>query len=217
MIITKKRNGHACIISCGVQLFGDTSKIVHNPSSTNYSFKIFNKALIRWIAIALNTNSVFTGLFTEKPFRYYQQLDLRQIGILRGGQPVSDYDTSCNYRLCYYNESDEFSRSNSIHPHGYFQRPLRAIFRFNVDARCNWRLSLPLTRWRAFETRAEFFFRTWAIYRGYCIGRTDVFSSSRQVWCRWKKHSILIILAFDKYLTAFHSSSIVTLVLIRAI
>ena len=59
---------------------------------------IFNKAPIRRIAIAMNTNSAFTGSFTENPF-WYQQFDLRQIRILRGGQPIVDYDTSDNCRL----------------------------------------------------------------------------------------------------------------------
>ena len=59
---------------------------------------IFNNAPIRWIAIAMNTNSAFTGSFTENPF-WYQQFDLRQIRILRGGQPIVDYDTSDNCRL----------------------------------------------------------------------------------------------------------------------
>ena len=53
---------------------------------------IFNNAPIRRIAIAMNTNSAFTGSFTENPF-WYQQFDLRQIRILRGGQPIVDFDT----------------------------------------------------------------------------------------------------------------------------
>ena len=44
---------------------------------------IFNNAPIHQVAIAMNTNSAFTGSFTENPF-WYQQFDLRQIGILRG-------------------------------------------------------------------------------------------------------------------------------------
>ena len=44
---------------------------------------IFNNAAIRRIAIALNTNSAFTGTFIENPF-WRQQFDLRQIRILRG-------------------------------------------------------------------------------------------------------------------------------------
>ena len=48
---------------------------------------IFNNAPIRRVAIAMITNSAFTGSFTENPF-WYQQFDLRQIRILRGGQPI---------------------------------------------------------------------------------------------------------------------------------
>ena len=59
---------------------------------------IFNNAPIRRIAIAMKTNSTFTGSFTENPF-WFQQFDLRQIRILRGGQPIVDYDTSDNCRL----------------------------------------------------------------------------------------------------------------------
>ena len=55
-------------------------------------------APIRRIAIAMNTNSGFTGSFTENPF-WYKQFDLRQITILRKGQPIVDYDTSDNCRL----------------------------------------------------------------------------------------------------------------------
>ena len=59
---------------------------------------IFNNAPIRRIAIAMNTNSAFTGSFTESPF-WYQQFDLRQTRILRGGQPLVDFDTADNCRL----------------------------------------------------------------------------------------------------------------------
>ena len=46
---------------------------------------IFNNAPIRRVTIAINTNSAFTGSFTENPF-WYQQFDHRQNRILRGGQ-----------------------------------------------------------------------------------------------------------------------------------
>ena len=46
----------------------------------------------------MNTNSAFVGSFTENPF-WYQQFDLRQIRILRGGQPFVDFDTADNWRL----------------------------------------------------------------------------------------------------------------------
>ena len=59
---------------------------------------IFNNAPIRRVAIAMNTNSAFNGSFTENPF-WYQQIDLRQIRIIRGGQPIVDFDTADNCRL----------------------------------------------------------------------------------------------------------------------
>ena len=59
---------------------------------------IFNNTPIRRVAIARNTNSAFTGSFFESPF-WYQKFDLRQIRILRGGQPIVDFDTADNCRL----------------------------------------------------------------------------------------------------------------------
>ena len=59
---------------------------------------ISNNAPIRLVAIAMNTNSAFTVSFTENPF-WYQQFDLRQNRILRGGQPIVDFDTADNCRL----------------------------------------------------------------------------------------------------------------------
>ena len=46
----------------------------------------------------MNTNSAFTGSFTENPF-WYQQFDLRQIRILGVGEPIVDFDTADNCRL----------------------------------------------------------------------------------------------------------------------
>ena len=60
---------------------------------------IFNNAPIRRVAVAMNTNFASTGSFTENPF-WYHQFDLRQITILKGGQPIVDFDTADNYRLC---------------------------------------------------------------------------------------------------------------------
>ena len=59
---------------------------------------IFNKAPIRRVAVAMNTNSALTGSFTENPF-WYQQFDLRKIIKLKWGQPIVDFDTADNCRL----------------------------------------------------------------------------------------------------------------------
>ena len=70
------------------------------PARQNYFIPedIFNNAPIRRVAIAMNTNTAFTGSLTENPF-WYQQFDLRQVRILRGGQPIVDFDTADNCRL----------------------------------------------------------------------------------------------------------------------
>ena len=59
---------------------------------------IFNNAPIRRIAIARNSNSAFTGSFAEIPFSY-QPFNLRDIRILRGGQPNVHHDTTDSCRL----------------------------------------------------------------------------------------------------------------------
>ena len=59
---------------------------------------IFNNAPIRRIAIAMTSNSAFTGSFAENPF-WYQQFDLRDIRFFRGGQPIVHHDTTDNCRL----------------------------------------------------------------------------------------------------------------------
>ena len=59
---------------------------------------IFNNAPIRRIAIAMNSNSAFTGSFAETPI-CYQQFILRDIGILRGEQPIVHHGTSDNCPL----------------------------------------------------------------------------------------------------------------------
>ena len=72
--------------------------IIHARQSQFNQENICNNAPIRRVAIAMNTNSAFTGSCTENPF-WYQQFDLRQIRILRGGQPIVDFDTAHNCRL----------------------------------------------------------------------------------------------------------------------
>ena len=59
---------------------------------------IFNNAPVRRIAIAMNTNSAFTGSYTENPF-WYQKFDLGQMRKLRGGQPTVDFDAADNFRI----------------------------------------------------------------------------------------------------------------------
>ena len=76
------------------------AKTIIMPARQNQFIQenIFNNAPICRIAIAMNTNSALTGSFTENPF-WYQQFDLSQIRILRGGQPIVGFDTADNCRL----------------------------------------------------------------------------------------------------------------------
>ena len=60
---------------------------------------VFNNAPDRQIAITMNTNSAFTGSYTENPF-WIQQFDLIQIKILRGGQSIVQFDAADKCRLC---------------------------------------------------------------------------------------------------------------------
>ena len=59
---------------------------------------ISDNAPVRRLAIAMNINSAFTGSYTGNAF-WYQQFDLRQIKILRHGQPVVDFDAADNCRV----------------------------------------------------------------------------------------------------------------------
>ena len=75
-----------------------TSFIIPDRQKQFIQESILNNALVRRIAIAMNTNSAFTGSYTENPF-WYQQLNLRQIRIVRGGQPIVDIDAADNCLL----------------------------------------------------------------------------------------------------------------------
>ena len=98
--LSRKENGHARLCSCGNNYFETLAKTFIIPARQNQFIQenIFIIAPIRRIAIAMNKNSASTGSFTENPF-CYQQFDLRQIRILRGGQPIVDFDTADNCRL----------------------------------------------------------------------------------------------------------------------
>ena len=71
------------------------AKISINPARrTQFIQKnVFNQTPVRRTAIAMNTNSAFTGSYNENPFSY-QQFDLRQIRKLRRGQPIVDFDAA---------------------------------------------------------------------------------------------------------------------------
>ena len=45
----------------------------------------------------MNPNSAFTGSYTENPF-WCENVDLREVGLLRGVQPIVDFDATYNCR-----------------------------------------------------------------------------------------------------------------------
>ena len=69
------------------------------PSGQNQFIQknVFSNAPIRRIAIAMNTNSAFAGLFQENPF-HYRKFGLRELKIVRGGRDVVSIDTTNNCR-----------------------------------------------------------------------------------------------------------------------
>ena len=77
-----------------------SAKTFNIPARLNQFIEgnIFNKAPISRVAIAMNTNSAFSGSLTENPF-WYEQFDLKQIRILRERQPIVDFDTADSCRL----------------------------------------------------------------------------------------------------------------------
>ena len=89
---------------------------------------IFNNALIHRIAIAMNSNSAFTGSFAENPF-WYQQFNLRDIRLLRGGQPFVHHDTTDNCRLYVTTiKSMNFQDDNPSNPVDNFKHHCVLVF-----------------------------------------------------------------------------------------
>ena len=64
-----------------------------------YPGKVLKKATFPKIAISVKIESDIIGSYTESPF-WYQQFDLQQIRVLRGGQPIVDFDAADN--CCLY-------------------------------------------------------------------------------------------------------------------
>ena len=97
----KKRMDMLAYIPVEFNYFETLAKTFITPARQNQFIQenIFNNAPVRRIAIAMNTNSAITGSYAENPF-WYQQFDLRQIEILRRGQPIVDFDAADN--CCLY-------------------------------------------------------------------------------------------------------------------
>ena len=149
---------------------------------------ILNNDPIRRIPIAMNTNSAFTGSFTENP-NWYQQFDLRQIRILRGGQPIVDFDTADNCRL-YVTTMKALNFQDDIPsiPIDDFKDDYVLVFDLtpmkDATENCHYPelvgepLRLELNFTNPLENVTEL---------THCIGWTNAIGCSRQVWCCWKE------------------------------
>ena len=96
----KKRLGMLAYAPVEYSYLETLAKTFIIPATQNQCIQenIFSNAHIRRVVTAMNTNSASTGSFFENPF-WYQQFDLRQIRILKGGQPFVFSDTADNCRL----------------------------------------------------------------------------------------------------------------------
>ena len=96
----KKRMSQLAYAAVEYNYMESLAKTYIFPARQNHFFleNIFNNAPIRRRAIAMNSKSAFTGSFAENPF-WYQQFNLRDIRMLRGGQPIVHHDTTDKRRL----------------------------------------------------------------------------------------------------------------------
>ena len=147
---------------------------------------IFIKAPIRRVAIAMNTNSAFTGSVTENSF-WYQNLNPRQIIILRGWQPIVDFDTADNCLYVTTLKAMNFQDDIPSIPNDDFKDHYVLVFDLDFTARRYWKMSLSWTYWRTTETGAKFYPSSWKRYWTRCIGWTNVVGCSWQTWCCWKE------------------------------
>ena len=121
----------------------------------------FTNAPVRRIAKAMNTmngntNSAFTGSHIKNSI-WCQQFDLRQTRILRGCQPVIDFDAAYNCRLYVTTmKAMKFQDDIPSIPMDKFKDHFILVFDFN--ARRYLSLSLPRTSWRTTEAGDEIYF-----------------------------------------------------------
>ena len=89
---------------------------------------VFNNAQIKRIAIAMNTNSAFTGHFQESPF-HYQKFGLRELRIVRGGRAIVSVDTTNDCRVYVTTmKAMNFNEEIPSLPHNLFQNHYVLVF-----------------------------------------------------------------------------------------
>ena len=102
------------------------------PSGQNQFIQenVFNNAAIRRIAIAMNTNSAFTGHFQENPF-HYQKFGLREQRVVRGGRAIVSVDTTNDCRAYVTTmKAMNFNEDIPALPNNLFQNHYVLVFDF---------------------------------------------------------------------------------------
>ena len=96
----KKKTGMLAYTPVEFNFLETLAKTFIIPATQNQFIQenICKNAPVRRIAIAMNTNSAFTGSYAENP-TWYQQFELRQIRILRESPPIVDFDAADKCRL----------------------------------------------------------------------------------------------------------------------
>ena len=96
----KKRNNMLAYTPAEFNFLATLAKIFIISARQNHFLyeNTFNNAQVRRSAIAMKTNSSFTGSYSENPF-WYQPFNVRQTKIVGGGQLDVDLDAADNSYL----------------------------------------------------------------------------------------------------------------------
>ena len=200
MIIT--RNEWTCLLTL---LWSSTlAKTFIFPARENQFFQEnnFNKAPVRRIAIAMNTNSAFTGSYTENPL-WYQQFELRQNRILRGGQPTVDFGAANNCHLYVttmkaMNFQDDIPSILIDNFKNHYVLVFDLTSMQDTTENCHYP-ELVGDSWRTIEAGAKLYFSSRACYWTHCFGKTNVVGCSWQVCC-WKECVKMDIFALQQFI-----------------
>ena len=92
------KSEHACICSCSVQLLEFCSKDFEQSCQTksDCSRKLFINCPVCLIAVARKKNSSLIQSYTKNRF-LFRWFDRREFRILRGGQPLVDFDAASTF------------------------------------------------------------------------------------------------------------------------
>ena len=183
------------------------------PVSQNQSISknIFQKAPVRGISIAMNTNSAFSGLYTENPF-WYQQFDPRQFQLLKDGQPNENFDAADNCHLYATTMKATNFRDDIPFNSKWCQRPLYTSVSFDFNAGCYWKLFLPRTSLDTTDREAKLYCSSGTGDWTYCFGGTNVFGCSWGIMFCWEYYLKWTMFLSSKKATISCYSKISTLV-----